>query len=145
MPPGSLGRLLELGRQLASLQRTDRPAGGPALVAVFAADHGVTASGVSAYPSEVTGQMLANYLAGGAAVNVLSRRVGAALRVVDVGVAAPPVLQDPPETFLSRPVRRGTRNFVDEPAMTRDEAFQAVGVGLELGRQWAGRDGFRVV
>jgi nicotinate-nucleotide--dimethylbenzimidazole phosphoribosyltransferase len=141
MPPGSLGRLLDLGRQLASLQRTDRPVGHPALVAVFAADHGIAAEGVSAYPTEVTGQMVANYLRGGAAVNVLARRAGAAVRVADLGVKTP--LSHP--DLVSRPVRRGTSNFLKGPAMSRAEAFQAFRTGLELGEQWAGREGFRVV
>ncbi len=90
MPPGSLGRLLELGRQLAAIQRTDRPEGHPALVAVFAADHGVATAEVSAYPQEVTGQMVANYLRGEAAVNVLARRAGAVVHVADLGVASWP-------------------------------------------------------
>jgi nicotinate-nucleotide--dimethylbenzimidazole phosphoribosyltransferase len=145
MPPGSLGRLLELGRQLASLQRTDRPVGEPALVAVFAADHGVAASGVSAYPSEVTGQMVANYLHGGAAVNVLARRAGADVRVVDLGVASLPTAVIGNERLGSHPIAAGTKNFLHEPAMSRDEAFRAVLVGLRLGDQWTRRDGFRVV
>lgn len=145
MPPGSLGRLLELGRQLASLQRTDRPVGEPALVAVFAADHGVAASGVSAYPSEVTGQMVANYLSGGAAVNVLARRAGASVRVVDLGVAALPAALVGHSQLGSHPVARGTKNFLHEPAMTRDEAFGAVLVGLRLGEQWTNGEGFRIV
>ena len=145
MPPGSLGRLLELGRQLASLQRTDRPVGEPALVAVFAADHGVAASGVSAYPSEVTGQMVANYLHGGAAVNVLARRAGAAVRVVDLGVASLPEGLVGHDQLESHPIAAGTRNFLLEPAMTRDEAFRSVLVGIRLAEQWAERDGYRVV
>jgi nicotinate-nucleotide--dimethylbenzimidazole phosphoribosyltransferase len=145
MPPGSLGRLLDLGRQLAAIQRTDRPEGLPALIAVGAADHGVTAAGVSAYPPEVTGQMVANYLAGGAAVNVLARRVGAAVRVIDLGVAHPPAgLADHP-SLVSRPIRAGTSNFLDGPAMSRTEAFRAVEVGLELAEGWVARDGVRVL
>jgi nicotinate-nucleotide--dimethylbenzimidazole phosphoribosyltransferase len=147
MPPGSLGRLLELGRQLAAVQRTDQPAGHPALVAVFAADHGVAQAGVSAYPQAVTGQMVANYLRGGAAVNVLARRAGAPVRVVDLGVAHPvhPVETEVCAALLSHPIRRGTWNFLDGPAMTRDEAFRAVQVGLDLAEQWISREGFRVV
>jgi nicotinate-nucleotide--dimethylbenzimidazole phosphoribosyltransferase len=145
MPPGSLGRLLELGRQLASLQLTDQPVGTPALVAVFASDHGVAASGVSAYPSEVTGQMVANYLAGGAAVNVLARRAGAMVRVVDLGVVALPDSLKGDDRLGSFPVAAGTRNFLYEPAMTRADAFRAFLVGLRLGDQWTKRDGVRVV
>lgn len=145
MPPGSLGRLLELGRQLASLQRTERPVGEPALVAVFAADHGVAASGVSAYPSEVTGQMVANYLQGGAAVNVLARRAGATVRVIDLGVASLPKHLVGHDQLISHPIAAGTKNFLLEPAMTRDEAFRAVLVGIQLAEQWTKPDGFRVI
>jgi|SRR5579864_5049646 len=144
MPPGSLGRLLLIGRQLAAIQRTERPVGQPALVAVFAADHGVAAAGVSAYPSKVTAQMVANYLRGGAAVNVLSRRVGASVRVVDLGVASE--IDVPVGGSLeSRPIRRGTSNFLEGPAMTLEEAYGAVQVGLELAERWAGTEGFRVI
>ncbi|HMB05309.1 MAG TPA: nicotinate-nucleotide--dimethylbenzimidazole phosphoribosyltransferase [Isosphaeraceae bacterium] len=145
MPPGSLGRLLDLGRQLAALQRTVRPEAEPALVAVFAADHGVAAAGVSAYPPEVTGQMVANYLQGGAAVNVLARRAGASVRVADLGVAHWPEGMDRQGALIRRPVRAGTANFLQGPAMTRAEAFQAVETGLGLAELWVGRDGVRVV
>jgi nicotinate-nucleotide--dimethylbenzimidazole phosphoribosyltransferase len=145
MPPGSLGRLLELGRQLAAIQRTESPWGTPALVAVFAADHGVAAAGVSAYPAEVTGQMVANYLRGGAAVNVLARRAGADVRVVDFGVAHRLEVLGPHECLLDHPIAPGTRNFLDEPAMTRAQAFAAVATGLELAQRWAGREGYRVL
>jgi nicotinate-nucleotide--dimethylbenzimidazole phosphoribosyltransferase len=145
MPPGSLGRILELGRQLASLQRTDRPRGEPALLAVFAADHGVASSGVSAYPAEVTGQMVANYLAGGAAVNVLARRAGASVRVADLGVAGLARELSARPGLHSAPVGPGTRNFLHEPAMSRDQAFRAFATGLELASAWVGRDGIRVV
>jgi nicotinate-nucleotide--dimethylbenzimidazole phosphoribosyltransferase len=145
MPRGSLGRLLEVGRQLAAIQRTLLPRGTPALVAVFAADHGITDAGVSAYPAEVTGQMVANYLRGGAAVNVLARRAGADVRVVDLGVAHPIAVLGPKDCFLEHAVARGTRNFLHEPAMTRAQAYAAVGIGLELGQRWAGREGYRVI
>ena len=145
MPPGSLGRLLDLGRQLAAIQRTDRPVGHPALVAVFAADHGIAEAGVSAYPQSVTGQMVANYLAGGAAVNVLARRAGAEVRVVDLGVRHLPGGVAGHPALISRPIRAGTSNFLEGPAMTRDEAFRALAVGLELADRWAGDEGFRVI
>jgi nicotinate-nucleotide--dimethylbenzimidazole phosphoribosyltransferase len=145
MPPGSLGRLLDLGRQLAALQRTDQPLGQPALVAVFAADHGVAKVGVSAYPQVVTGQMVANYLRQGAAVNVLAKRAGAAVRVVDLGVAHLPAQLAGRDGFVSRPIRPGTSSFLDGPAMTREEAYRAVHVGLDLSERWVGREGFRVV
>jgi nicotinate-nucleotide--dimethylbenzimidazole phosphoribosyltransferase len=145
MPPGSLGRLLDLGRQLAALQRTDRPEGGPTLVAVFAADHGVAEAGVSAYPAEVTGQMVANYLRGGAAVNVLARRAGASIRVADLGVAHFPDGIEAHESLIRRPIRAGTSSFLRGPAMSRTEAFRAVETGLQLAEEWVRRDGARVV
>ncbi|GAC1463829.1 MAG: hypothetical protein NVSMB9_01740 [Isosphaeraceae bacterium] len=89
--------------------------------------------------------MVANYLQGGAAVNVLARRVGAQVRVVDLGVVHPSRDWAKGETFLDRSVRRGTSNFLHGPAMTRSEAFQAFQAGLDLGEQWAGRQGFRVI
>jgi nicotinate-nucleotide--dimethylbenzimidazole phosphoribosyltransferase len=145
MPPGSLGRLLDIGRQLAAIQRTDRPWGHPAVVAVFAADHGVAAEGVSAYPIEVTGQMLAGFLRGGAAVNVLARRAGAEVRVVDLGVASPPVGLDGHPSFVSRPIGRGTANLLHGPAMGRRDAIAAVEAGVALGDRWARDDGSRVI
>jgi nicotinate-nucleotide--dimethylbenzimidazole phosphoribosyltransferase len=145
MPPGSLGRVLDLGRQLAALQRTDRPVGEPALVAVFAADHGVAVAGVSAYPRDVTGQMVANYLRGGAAVNVLARRAGAEVRVADLGVANRAAFAGLSGRLQDHPVGPGTMNFLEGPAMSPDDAFRAFRVGLDLGDRWAGQDGFRVV
>jgi len=145
MPPGSLGRLLDLGRRLASIQRTDRPSGHPALVAVFAADHGVAEAGVSAYPPAVTGQMVANYLSGGAAVNVLARRVGAEVRVVDLGVRSLPAGLEGHPDLISRAIRPGTSNVLDGPAMTREEAFRSFAIGLDLADRWFGAEGFRVV
>src|SRR5262245_12385948 len=85
MPAGALGRLLDLGRQLCAVQETLTPVAEPAVVVVMAADHGVAEEGVSAYPQEVTGQMVANFLSGGAAVNVLARRQKARVLVVDMG------------------------------------------------------------
>ena len=124
-PPGSLGRLETIVVQLAGITgsaapRIDRPA-----VVVFAADHGVTAQGVSAYPSDVTAQMVANFARGGAAINVLARAAGAELVVVDVGVAAP-------EVAAPSRIRPGTRDMTLEPAMTRDEALAAIGVGRNV-------------
>ena len=124
-PPGSLGRLETLVVQLAGISgsaspRIERPA-----VVVFAADHGVTAQGVSAYPSSVTAQMVANFEAGGAAINVLARAAGAELVVVDVGVAGTG------PSAASR-IRAGTRDMTVEPAMTRDEVVAALAVGREV-------------
>ncbi len=145
MPNGSLGKLLVLGRRLAAIQRTDRPIADPGLVAVFAADHGVVESGASACPSAVTAQMVANYLVGGAAINVLSQRSGMALGVVDLGVKHPIPLADALPGLYRAPVRAGTANFLDEPAMTRDEALQAVATGIGLANHWIDQSGFMVI
>ena len=134
-PPGSLGRLEELAVQLAGISGRDAEPLGPVAVLVCAADHGVTAAGVSAYPSEVTPQMVLNFLAGGAAINVLARHVGARVVVLDAGVAA-----DLPahHGLLARKVRRGTANMVEEPAMSRAEAVAAIEAGIAAA--WALHD-----
>ena len=99
-------------------------------VIVFAADHGITAEGVSAYPKEVTVQMVRNFLNGGAAINVFSRAIDAEFAIVDIGIDA--VMND--EGLTSKKVRFGTGNFYKEDAMTREEAIQAVEVGYEQGK-----------
>jgi nicotinate-nucleotide--dimethylbenzimidazole phosphoribosyltransferase len=131
-PPGSLGRLEEITVQLAGIRGRDAEPLGPAAVLVCAADHGVAAAGVSAYPAEVTPQMVLNFLAGGAAINVLARHVGARVVVLDAGVAADLPMHP---SLLARKVRRGTGNIAVEPAMTRDEARAAVEAGIE--EAWA--------
>lgn len=128
-PRGSLGRLEELARQVAGLGRRWPPRLEKKAIVVMAADHGVTAEGVSAYPREVTAQMVFNFLRGGAAINVLARHVGAEVTVVDMGVAAD--LGDPPG-LLSRKVARGTRNMVEGPAMTREQALQCLRTGADI-------------
>ncbi len=112
---------------------------------MFAADHGIASAGVSAYPAEVTGQMVANYAQGGAAVNVLARRVGASVRVVDLGVAHPLIKAGANDELIVRSIGPGTKSFLDGPAMTRAQAYRALRAGLELGDRWTGREGFRVV
>jgi nicotinate-nucleotide--dimethylbenzimidazole phosphoribosyltransferase len=135
-PPGALGVLEDLSVQLSGIARVcPPPAAEPAAVVVFAADHGVHAQGVTGWPQEVTAQMVANFVAGGAAVNVLARRAGATVSVVDVGVAADLA---PAGGLLDRKVRRGTRDMTLEPAMTRAEAVAAVEVGIEIARDRAG-------
>jgi nicotinate-nucleotide--dimethylbenzimidazole phosphoribosyltransferase len=134
-PPGSLGRLEELAVWYAGARGSfpvDPPA--RAELFVFAADHGVTAEGVSAYPSAVTAAMVANFLGGGAAVNVLARSCGVELTVVDVGVDGdvPVAARAASPAFVSEKVRRGTGNLRREPAMTRTEAEAAVALGDRL-------------
>ncbi|PLZ00503.1 nicotinate-nucleotide--dimethylbenzimidazole phosphoribosyltransferase [Burkholderia sp. WAC0059] len=125
-PPGSLGQLETLALQLGLIQRTVHPRVERPAMIVFAGDHGVAAEGVSPYPQAVTAQMVANFLAGGAAINALSGVAGLALEVVDAGVAAE--LPASP-ALVSMPIARGTRNFAREPAMTRDEAVIALLAG----------------
>jgi nicotinate-nucleotide--dimethylbenzimidazole phosphoribosyltransferase len=142
-PPGSLGKL----EHLAAWWSAARGACPPPVperprLCTFAGDHGVTAEGVSPYPSAVTPQMVRNFLAGGAAVNVFARHHGVEVEVIDVGVAGPldGAESTPHARFVSARVRAGTGNMVREPAMSRDEALAAVQVGVDAARR-AARDG----
>jgi nicotinate-nucleotide--dimethylbenzimidazole phosphoribosyltransferase len=131
-PSGSLGRLEDISVQLAGIAgQCPPPMPEPAAVAVFAADHGVHAQGVSPWPQEVTAQMVANFLASGAAVNAIAAQAGAEVCVVDVGVAAD--LPDAPG-LLSRKIRHGTADMTAGPAMSRDEARRAVETGIDVAR-----------
>jgi nicotinate-nucleotide--dimethylbenzimidazole phosphoribosyltransferase len=131
-PRGSLGILEELARRVAVIQGKVPPRLGRRVLYVFAADHGITEEGVSAYPREVTAQMTRNFLNGGAAINVLARHCGVEVKVVDVGVDCD---FGPLPGLSAANVRRGTANFVNGPAMSRDEALRAVEVGIESARQ----------
>jgi nicotinate-nucleotide--dimethylbenzimidazole phosphoribosyltransferase len=128
-PLGSLGRLEDLAAQMVSIREETFADPMRKAVYVFAADHGVTAEGVSAYPSEVTRQMVLNFLAHGAAINVLAKAHQVEMNVVDVGVDAD---FDHTDGLLHRKVRRGTRNMMREPAMSEDELTKALDVGLQL-------------
>jgi nicotinate-nucleotide--dimethylbenzimidazole phosphoribosyltransferase len=131
-PRGSLGLLEDVSVRLAGLAGTcPPPLPEPACVAVFAADHGVHAQGVSPWPQEVTAQMVANFLAGGAVVNAFAAQVGAEVTVIDVGVAAS--LEAVPG-LLPRKIAPGTADFTEGPAMTREQAVAALTVGLEVAR-----------
>jgi nicotinate-nucleotide--dimethylbenzimidazole phosphoribosyltransferase len=131
-PRGSLGVLEEVSVRLAGLAGScPAPLPEPACVAVFAGDHGVHAQGVSPWPQEVTAQMVANFLAGGAVVNAFAAQLGAEVTVVDVGVAAP---LDPVPGLLPRKIAPGTADFTSGPAMTRAQATAALTVGLEVAR-----------
>ncbi len=127
-PPGSLGRLEELALGLAVL-RGGAPAVDRPVIFTFAADHGVVAEGVSAYPQVVTAQMVENFLRGGAAVNVLARQAGARVVVADFGVANP--IGHSPE-LRSCPIAPGTANMTAGPAMTRAQAERAIEQGARL-------------
>lgn len=124
-PAGSLGVLEDLAIKLASLQATDRPRAANAPIVLFAGDHGVTAQGISAFPSVVTVEMLKNFASGGAAVAVLARELGVTLTVVDAGTLAETPVAG---TVVDKP-RRGTRDFSVEPAMTDDELDFALAAG----------------
>lgn len=125
-PCGSLGRLEDLACWFAERLGDCAPAMPPAEIFVFAADHGVAAQGVSAFPREVTAQMVENFARGGAAINVLARLAGVALHVVDVGVAT----RDPvPAGVRGERIRAGTRDLANEAAMAQHEAEAAVAVG----------------
>ncbi|MFC5723262.1 nicotinate-nucleotide--dimethylbenzimidazole phosphoribosyltransferase [Streptomyces gamaensis] len=131
-PSGALGMLEIISAQLCGLSRKcPPPIPEPAAVAIFAGDHGVHAQGVTAWPQEVTSQMVANFLGGGAVCNAFANQVGAEVCVVDVGVAA-----ELPATpgLLPRKVRPGTSDITTGPAMTREEALRAVEVGIETAR-----------
>ena len=133
-PLGSLGRLEDLAAQMVAIRGEKFAESMSKAVYVFAADHGVTAEGVSAYPREVTRQMVLSFLAEGAAINVLARLHGVALRVVDVGVDA-----ELPEhaALLAHKVARGSRNMLREAAMSDEELAGALAVGELVARQAA--------
>lgn len=131
-PRGSLGRLEELAARYVAMRREPMPPLEKKWVVVFAADHGVVAEGVSAYPQEVTHQMVLNFLSGGAGINVLARHAGARVAVVDIGVNHD--FGHLPDLIV-RKVAHGTRNMAQEPALTREEAIQALLVGVELAEQ----------
>ncbi len=135
-PPGSLGKLEALAARLAAIQVTERPALGPGAVVVAAADHGVAAEGVSAYPPEVTYQMVLNFLAGGAAINQIAAEADARVYVLDVGVNGPAFPEA--EGLIRARVRPGTGNLVREPAMREEEAELAFWAGYEAGKRALG-------
>jgi nicotinate-nucleotide--dimethylbenzimidazole phosphoribosyltransferase len=128
-PPGSLGRLEALAEHIAGITGNDRPSLERRLVVVAAGDHGVTAQGVSAYPPEVTGQMVANFLGGGAAINVLAAHAGARVRIIDAGVASE-TPEDP--RLLRLRLGAGTEDITRGPAMSREFAKRAIAEGIAL-------------
>ncbi|KXU93780.1 nicotinate-nucleotide--dimethylbenzimidazole phosphoribosyltransferase [Caballeronia megalochromosomata] len=133
-PPGSLGRLESLALQMGLIQRTVKPRIERPAMIVFAGDHGIAKEGVSSYPREVTAQMVANFLSGGAAINALSRSVGMTLEVVDAGVATPIPIDHGYERLS---LGLGTRNFAQEPAMSRETALEGIARGAARVRHHA--------
>jgi nicotinate-nucleotide--dimethylbenzimidazole phosphoribosyltransferase len=136
-PPGSLGRLEDLACWFAARLGNPVPAQPQCEVFVFAADHGVAARGVSAFPQSVTGQMVGNFARGGAAINVLASLEGCRIEVVDVGVASD---EAPPAGVRNERVRAGTRDLASESAMTADELRAALAVGERCARAAVARD-----
>lgn len=128
-PIGALGRLEDLATRICHIQQRLDPQLTKPTVLVFAGDHGIAAEGVSAYPADVTHQMVLNFLSGGAAINVFARQNGFALRVVDAGVNHE--FAEHPSLIRAK-VRAGTRNFAKEPAMTAEECDRALKTGAEL-------------
>jgi nicotinate-nucleotide--dimethylbenzimidazole phosphoribosyltransferase len=136
-PPGSLGYLEELVRRYASIRRDGSARFTRGALAVFVADHGVAAENVSAFPQAVTLEMLRNLAAGGAAICVLARRFGYALKIVDVGVKTD-TSSSPLPNVIYRRVDAGTKNLASGPAMTRAQATYALEAGIEVARELAG-------
>ncbi len=142
-PAGSLGLLEDVSVRIAGITGKLDPPLDKKHVVVMAGDHGVTAEGVSAFPAEVTPQMVYNFLNGGAAINALARHVGAKVTVVDMGIAAP-VESDAPN-FLDRKIAPGTRNIAVGAAMSREQARQAVETGIAVVEHLLATDGLNLL
>jgi nicotinate-nucleotide--dimethylbenzimidazole phosphoribosyltransferase len=131
-PLGSLGRLEELAKQIVGITGKESPELKNKVIFTFASDHGVTEERVSAFPKEVTAQMVYNFLSGGAGINVLAKHVGAKVIVVDIGVAED--LKPDPKLII-RKINYGTKNMAKGAAMTREEAVKAIETGIEIFNQ----------
>ncbi len=131
-PLGSLGRLEDLASQIVEITRDQNPQLKHKVIFTFAADHGVTQEGVSAYPKEVTPQMVYNFLRGGAGINVLARHVGAKVVIADLGVA---VNMDPHPQLIIKKVGLGTQNMAQGPAMTKENAIASIENGIAIFEQ----------
>jgi len=128
-PQGSLGQLESLSIQLSGIKGNPRPRIVHKVIFTLAGDHGIAAEGVSAYPPEVTPQMVYNFLRGGAGINVLARQIGARVIIADLGVAS---LLEPHPELRNKKVAMGTKNMVQGPAMSREEAIRSIESGIEL-------------
>jgi nicotinate-nucleotide--dimethylbenzimidazole phosphoribosyltransferase len=140
-PRRSLGRLEDIACQVAAIRGTTAPGPARKAIVVMGGDHGVAAEAVSAFPQEVTRQMLQNFARGGAAINVLARQAGAQLVVVDMGIAV--ALPDEP-AIRDRRIAAGTQNFTRGPAMTRGEAIAAIEAGIAVADELTG-DGIGLI
>jgi nicotinate-nucleotide--dimethylbenzimidazole phosphoribosyltransferase len=141
MPTRALGRLHDLAERLCCIQKSLVPAINSKAVLVMAGDHGIVADGVSAYPQEVTGAMVRTFLAGGAAINVVTRQIGAEVWVVDLGIIPDldPSVMEGGNRFLVRKIASGTDNFLKGSAMSREAALQAVMTGFEIAPNFLNR------
>lgn len=139
-PQGSLGRLEEFAKQLIAITENNSPLLDKKVIFTFAGDHGVTEEGVSAYPKEVTPQMVLNFLRGGAGINVLARHAGADVVVVDIGVDYD---FGELEELIKMKVMRGTMNFTKGPAMSREDAVRCLETGIELANGYI-KKGYRI-
>lgn len=140
-PVGSLGQLEELAIQYCQIQNSVKPVLTKKRIIVFAADHGIAEAGVSAYPSEVTLQMVQNFLSGGAAINVMAKHINVELNIVDLGVRH--TFENHPFLF-KRKIKAGTNNFTLGPAMEQSEAIQAITTGIEMAER-AYTDGISIL
>ncbi len=130
-PIGALGRIEQLAIQLAGITGNERPTVQSPAIVVAAGDHGIVAEGVSAFPQEVTKQMIHNFIQGKAAINVFARQIGATVQVVDVGVNG----EITNDFVIHKKVKHGTNNFLNEDAMNETEAIAAIEVGIEVAEQ----------
>jgi nicotinate-nucleotide--dimethylbenzimidazole phosphoribosyltransferase len=128
-PQGSLGKLEEIAKLVVGITGKENPVLEKKIIFTFAADHGVVKEGISAFPQAVTGQMVYNFLSGGAGINVLARHVGARVVVADLGVASD--LKPDPRLIIKK-INYGTKNMAEGQAMTRDEALRSIEAGIEI-------------
>jgi len=128
-PRGSLGRLEELAKQIVGITAKENPEFKNKVIFILAADHGVTEEGVSAYPKEVTAQMVYNFLEGGAGINVLANHIGARVVVVDMGICCD---LKPHPLLVIKKINYGTKNMARGRAMTREEAVKSIRAGIEI-------------
>jgi nicotinate-nucleotide--dimethylbenzimidazole phosphoribosyltransferase len=147
-PQGSLGRLEEFAERLVAITEDTMPVLDKKVIFTFAGDHGVAEEGVSAYPSEVTRQMVFNFLNGGAGINVLARHAGADVVVVDIGVnrdLAGAVIREHmvKGNFISKKIIFGTKNMRHGPAMSKDKAVRCIQAGIDLAYEYAGQ-GYKI-
>ncbi len=135
-PRGSLGRLEELAKQMVEITKDESPSLKNKVIFTMAGDHGIVEEGVSAYPREVTPQMVYNFLRGGAGINVLASHIGARVVVIDIGVACD---LEPHSELVIRKINYGTKNMLKGPAMTKDEAIRSIEAGIEIFEEELGK------